>query len=293
MAMALYDPCYISGWTAAQHWELTEQIFSSVLVYSAKPERRSSQQLGGVSYRIRRVPKDAICGITRMWSGTVAVQMATVHRTVIDVLDAPEMGGGGRQTLDIVRAYWQRADADPEALLELATRLNRGSVFKRLGFTAERFGAPGDPWLERCRARLSAGIALLDPTGPKRGTIISRWRIRINVPLDVEANREGEMSKSAMVRARVEAHLKERAEAMLDEMGLSATTAITLFYRQIIQRRGLPFEVRLPNAATRRAMQAARSGSGVVAADSMDELLEKLGDDKAARSAKRKARSAR
>ena len=184
VAMALYAPCYISGWTAAQHWELTEQIFNAVMIYSAKPQRRSSQEVGGVSYRIRRVPKNAIFGITKLWSGTVAVQIATVHRTVIDLLDAPESGGGGRQTLDIVRAYWRRADADPEALLSLATRLGRGSVFKRLGFTAERFGSPGDPWLERCRARLTAGIALLDPTGPKRGPIISRWRVRINVPLD-------------------------------------------------------------------------------------------------------------
>ena len=105
-------------------------------------------------------------------------------QVVIDVLDAPEVGGGGRQTLDIVRAYWRRADADPQALLDLATRLGRGSVFKRLGFTAERFGNPGTKWLDRCRDRLSAGVALLDPAGPKRGPIISRWRLRINLPLD-------------------------------------------------------------------------------------------------------------
>lgn len=101
------------------------------------------------------------------------------------------------------------------------------------------------------------------------------------------------MSKTATVRARVEPQLKERAEAMLDKMGLSATTAITVFYRQIIERRALPFDVRLPNAATRRAMQAARSGRGVVAAESMDELLAKLDDEKPAPRARRKARSAR
>lgn len=101
------------------------------------------------------------------------------------------------------------------------------------------------------------------------------------------------MPKSAMVRARVEPQLKERAEAMLDAMGLSATTAITLFYRQIIQRRALPFEVRVPNAMTRRAMQAARSGRGVVTADSMDDLLVKLDKRKPARPDKRNARGAR
>ena|SRR5216684_1871462 len=63
------------------------------------------------------------------------------------------------------------------------------------------------------------------------------------------------VSKSAMIRARVEPELKDRAEAMLEELGLTATSAITLFYRQIIERRGLPFELRLPNATTRRDVQ--------------------------------------
>lgn len=183
VAMELFAPCYISGWTAAQHWDLTEQIFNAVVVYSAKPQRRSNQEAGGVSYRIRRVARHSIFGTTKLWSGTVAVQMATVHRTVVDVLDAPEMGGGGRQTLDIVRAYWKRPDADPETVLDLALRLGRGSVFKRLGFTAERFGQPGDPWLAQCQGHLSAGISLLDPGGPARGPVVSRWRLRVNVPL--------------------------------------------------------------------------------------------------------------
>jgi mRNA interferase YafQ len=95
-----------------------------------------------------------------------------------------------------------------------------------------------------------------------------------------------------MVRARVEPDLKERAEAMLDQMGLSATTAITLFYRQIIQRRALPFDVRVPNATTQRAMRAARSGLGVVSAGSMDQLLAKLEAAEPIRSRKRKARNA-
>ena len=110
-AMALFSPCFISGWTAAEHWDLTEQISNTIVVYSATPQRQSDQQIAGVNYRIRRIPAHSIFGTTRVWSGTTAVEMATVHRTVIDVLDAPEMGGGGRQTMDIIRAYWKRPDA--------------------------------------------------------------------------------------------------------------------------------------------------------------------------------------
>lgn len=94
------------------------------------------------------------------------------------------MGGGGRQTLDIVRAYWNRPDADPDTLLDFAGRLGRGSIFKRLGFTAELFGNRDREWLTRCREQISSGIALLDPSGPRRGRIASRWRVQINIPLD-------------------------------------------------------------------------------------------------------------
>jgi len=186
-AMHLFGPCYISGWTAAEHWDLTEQLHNAVVVYSPKPQRRAMQTIGGVNYRVRRIQPGAIFGTTREWSGTVAVEMADIHRTVIDILDAPEMGGGGRQMLDIVRAYWAKQSADARILLRMADRLERGTVFKRLGFTTETFGLADERWFEDCRKHLSAGVSLLDPAGPTRGKIVSRWRLRINVPLPERA----------------------------------------------------------------------------------------------------------
>jgi predicted transcriptional regulator of viral defense system len=184
VAMQLFAPCYLSGWTAAEHWGLTEQVSNVISVYSARPQRRITQSIGGVTYRVRHVRPGMIFGTTQTWSGTVAVQIATVHRTLIDVLDAPEMGGGGRQTLDIAHAYWTGSSADPDELLRLAGRLGRGVVFKRLGFTAERFGRVDEHWLKQCEAGISSGVSLLDPGGPRRGPTLGRWRLRINVPID-------------------------------------------------------------------------------------------------------------
>ncbi len=119
VAMSLFAPCYISGWTAAEYWELTEQVSNSIMIRSAKPQRAAHQKLGGVNFIVRRVPESSIFGTTNVWSGTVAIVMATSHRTVIDLLDAPETGGGGRQALDIIRSYWQRPGNDPDLLLEI------------------------------------------------------------------------------------------------------------------------------------------------------------------------------
>lgn len=67
------------------------------------------------------------------------------------------------------------------------------------------------------------------------------------------------MAKSKMIRARVEPALKHDAEAVLDKLGMTPTEAITLFYKQVTLYRGLPFPVRIPNAATRKALREARS----------------------------------
>jgi len=57
-------------------------------------------------------------------------------------------------------------------------------VFKRLGFLAETFQATvDDQWLQSCRGAISKGISNLDPDAPPRGRIVSRWNLRVNLPL--------------------------------------------------------------------------------------------------------------
>ena len=54
------------------------------------------------------------------------------------------------------------------------------------------------------------------------------------------------MEKSANLYARIEPDLKEQAENILTALGIPASNAITMFYKQIILQNGLPFEVKLP-----------------------------------------------
>lgn len=80
------------------------------------------------------------------------------------------------------------------------------------------------------------------------------------------------MAKSAMIRARVEPDLKHEAEAVFDTLGLTPTQAITLFYKQVSLRHGLPFAVRMPNRATRAAMRDAREGRNLKRWKSLEAL---------------------
>ena len=55
-------------------------------------------------------------------------------------------------------------------------------------------------------------------------------------------------AKSANLYARIEPEVKEQAEEILSSLGIPASNAINMFYKQIILQRGLPFEVKIPSA---------------------------------------------
>jgi DNA-damage-inducible protein J len=84
------------------------------------------------------------------------------------------------------------------------------------------------------------------------------------------------VAKTGMIRARVEPDLKRQAEELFSELGLSATEAITLFYKQVTVHRGLPFDVRMPNAETIEALQQARDGEGLTEYASLEDLKARL-----------------
>ena len=54
------------------------------------------------------------------------------------------------------------------------------------------------------------------------------------------------MAKTANLYARIEPDVKEQAENILNALGIPASNAINMFYKQIILQRGLPFEVKIP-----------------------------------------------
>ena len=85
------------------------------------------------------------------------------------------------------------------------------------------------------------------------------------------------MNKTATVRARLEPGLKEKAEGILQRLGLSTTQAITLYYRQIEMNNGLPFDVVVPSDITKRTMDDTDSGEGLILCEDAEDMFKKLG----------------
>jgi DNA-damage-inducible protein J len=84
------------------------------------------------------------------------------------------------------------------------------------------------------------------------------------------------VAKTEMIRARVEPELKRQAEECFSALGLSATEAITLFYKQVTVHRGLPFAVRIPNSETIKALQQAREREALTEYVSLEDMKARL-----------------
>ena len=85
------------------------------------------------------------------------------------------------------------------------------------------------------------------------------------------------MSKSAMVRARIEPELKKDTEEIFRHLGLSVTQAITLFYSQVRVRNGLPFNVVIPTGETLATFEATDADKDLVVCKDVDEMFNELG----------------
>lgn len=178
IAERLFAPCYIGGWSAAEHWELTEQIFRSIMVLTARNPRNRKPVIKRTAFVLRSIPQEALFGTKPVWRGAIKVNVSDPSRTVLDMINDPSLGGGLRPTVDVLRAYLNSPSRDLQLLASYAERLGNGAVYKRLGFLLEQF-APGEKAsIEICRSRVSAGNAKLDPSLPA-DRLVTKWRLWI------------------------------------------------------------------------------------------------------------------
>jgi len=78
--------------------------------------------------------------------------------------------------------------------------------------------------------------------------------------------------KSAVVNARMEVELKSEVEAIIKQLGMNTTQAITMFFEQIRLHRAIPFQIKLPNEETIEAMEDSLVGRNMESI-SMEDMI--------------------
>jgi len=86
------------------------------------------------------------------------------------------------------------------------------------------------------------------------------------------------MSANAVVRARIDEHIKEEASIVLATMGLTVSDAFRIMLTRIANEKALPFEPLIPNEETICAMREARRG-GLSSFNSTKDLVADLHAD--------------
>src|SRR5438093_6866521 len=187
LAQELFSPCYIGGWSAAEHWGLTEQLFRSTFVVTAVRIRRQTERVLGLEFHVVKVARVRLTAMTLVWRGRERVPVSDRERTLADALASPGWVGGIRHLADLLRAYRESRHWNPTRLLNRVNELGRGAAFKRLGFLAEML-LPGAEQVARvCLAKRTAGIINLDPSVSTPRRLNKRWGLWVNIPLQERA----------------------------------------------------------------------------------------------------------
>src|SRR5258707_1531000 len=174
LVRTLFNHCYIGGWTAAHHWELTEQLFNETLVFTTRRVIEKRVVAQGAVFVLHHVKPKRFFGLKTLWRGSVKVSISDPARTLVDMIAAPDVGGGIDHVADSLSAYLATKTADRDLLIRYANQLNNGVVFKRLGDLAET-RLHDDKLAAECRSRLTQGYARLDPALPSK-KLSTPWR---------------------------------------------------------------------------------------------------------------------
>ena len=184
LASVVFAPCYIGGWSAAEPWGLTEQIFRSTLVVTAAHVRRQSASVAGQEFRLFPVPRARLAGSVTVWRAAERVSVSDRERTIVDSLRRPELMGGVRHLTDVMREYAHHPEHNFGKLTAVARDFASGAGWKRLGYLAEQLWPEQDALIAEARSRVTAGYVRLDPAVKARGSLVRRWGIQVNVVVD-------------------------------------------------------------------------------------------------------------
>jgi predicted transcriptional regulator of viral defense system len=183
VASNIFSPCYIGGWSACEHWGLTEQIFKDIVVFSSRKVRKRKVEVQETTYIVRNIKKEKLFGLKTVWRGQTKANVSDPSRTIVDILNEPYLGGGIRNASIVLKEYFEGESRDEAKILDYISKTGNRTIYKRLGYLIEALKIDASKTVAACKKNISLGYSNLDPSLPKTGKIYRRWNIRINASL--------------------------------------------------------------------------------------------------------------
>lgn len=182
-ALAEKAPYFFSYYTAMHLHGMTTESVQTLFMSLAK-QRRLSANLKIPLYWVAVRP-ETFWGLEELWvTHEEKVWASNLERTIIDILDRPDLSGG---ILEIARGLeLVKRKIDYRKLAAYARRFGSFAAAKRLGFLCEilSLGSEQAPKSLQKFVKRSASYALFDPTLAVKGSYLSRWHLRVNLEPD-------------------------------------------------------------------------------------------------------------
>ena len=179
LAPELYSPGYVGGWSALEHWELTEQLFLSVCVLTSKRTTFGNTKHQGVNFFVKHVPDNQIFGTKTIWRDQIRIRVSDPYKTILDIINDPYLGAGLQHTGDCLKEFKQLygKQSDLDKLMAYAKQFDNGALFKKLGFLAEALEFE-QTFIDECVKNLTTGYTQLDKTATDK-RLVTKWRLWI------------------------------------------------------------------------------------------------------------------
>jgi len=175
----LFSPAYVGGWSAAEHWGFTEQIFSSICILTSKPIKNRNEIIQSQTFSLKKTKEENFFGLKVLWRGSVKINISDPHRTIADILNDPNLGGGISHAEKCLLSYLESEHFNQELLLSYLKKLGNKTAFKRLGFLLEGFNAEKYSSIVKvCEKNISKGNSKLD-NEYKDLKISTKWKLLI------------------------------------------------------------------------------------------------------------------
>jgi predicted transcriptional regulator of viral defense system len=183
LALNIWPNSYFTGWTSANHWGLTEQVFRTIVLVTSDRVRTENKSIVVTKFLIKRIRElDLSWGIAHEWRDGFKISIANPSRTIMDVLAYPELGGGIQLGAEFLKAYID--DFDIRELVQDASKHASGSSLKRLGYLLELHGYRHKADLDELSEKISKGVVPLDPLRVHSGYRIMKWNILVNTKIE-------------------------------------------------------------------------------------------------------------
>lgn len=183
----LFAPGYVGGWSAAEYWDFTEQLFRENCVLTERVVAHKKQEVHHASFVLTHIPPSLHFGTKVIWKKNKKIYISDPHKTILDMLYDPKIGGGIQHIIDCFQEYIKSAHCDIEQLIAYATRLHNGAIFKRLGFLSSKILGVDHTLTKLCTQHITQGNAYIDPS-LKKGKLVTAWHLFVPPHLHILEN---------------------------------------------------------------------------------------------------------